>query len=214
MGQKSDAGQGTENKKVSESRHNRQTTSDTRQPTLMSYTTDRNTRQPKPTLDNQQSTTYSKNYGKATGCNNPFNPFMLHLLQISNRQRLTNDAVIFLSSIICQYRLQTLTWSRQAEKTNSFNLTNRQPMTDSVDRKIPFRICRIVADSAHKYGVHRYFRSFHISIRTTQNLRGACYLYRLHRPNFFLGYFTTVLLLFHKEGTSRHRVYYSYIFST
>jgi hypothetical protein len=37
MDQKSDADQGTDNKKVSESGHNRQTTFDTRQPTLMSY---------------------------------------------------------------------------------------------------------------------------------------------------------------------------------
>jgi hypothetical protein len=39
--------------------------------------------------------------------------------------------------------------------------------------KFLFEYVELVADSAHKYDVHRYFCSFDISIQTTQNLRGA-----------------------------------------
>jgi hypothetical protein len=65
------------------------------------------------------------------------NPFMLHRSRTWSLQGQTDNAIILLSSITRQYRLQT--WTRQRK-------ADRQRMTDNVARQIPCRICRIAAD--------------------------------------------------------------------
>ncbi len=134
---------------VSQQCSTRQTTLDNQQPNCP----DRYTRQPNkhPTTYNQQPTGdnwhfFKKYKENQEGSTIPLFPLPTHN-PASEAQWQTHNAIIFLSSKMWDRpRLQNSISTTQTEKATPSS--NRQPMTDYVDRLILSWICRTVADSA------------------------------------------------------------------